>query len=291
MPLSVSVVTPSYNQGRFLDRTIRSVLSQKIPGRMEYFVMDGGSTDESVEVIQRYSASLEWLSERDRGQADAVNKGLARATGDVIGWLNSDDIYYPNAIQTACDYLERHPDVDAVYGEGNHIDEDDRIIEPYPLEDWDSARLKDYCFLCQPAVFFRRRLVERFGPLNVDLRYTLDYEYWLRLADGGARFARIGGVLAGSRLHADTKTLGSRVPVHRETNDMLRARYGQVPERWLFNYAHAVVDAKGIPRTRRLAFAIRVSAISLYAAMHWNRRISGRMWKTVAQWVGGALRA
>src|SRR5215469_8830813 len=119
MPLRVSVVTPSYNQGRFLERTIRSVLTQEGCGPIEYFVMDGGSRDESVDILRRYSDALEWVSEKDRGQADAVNKGLARATGDVIGWLNSDDVYYPGAIRAACDSFAAHPEADLVYGEAN----------------------------------------------------------------------------------------------------------------------------------------------------------------------------
>jgi glycosyltransferase involved in cell wall biosynthesis len=162
MPLSVSIITPSYNQGRYLERTIRSVLEQRRP--FEYLVMDGGSSDESVEILQRYSAELQWVSEADRGQADAVNKGLARATGEIIGWLNSDDIFYPGAVAAAADFLMRRPDVDVVYGNGNHIDEHDRVIEPYPTEDWDFERLKERCFLCQPAVFFRRRLVSASAP-------------------------------------------------------------------------------------------------------------------------------
>jgi glycosyltransferase involved in cell wall biosynthesis len=294
MPLSVSIVTPSYNQGRFLERTIRSVLAQRnaapaFRGPFEYLVMDGGSRDESVEILQRYSADLQWVSEKDRGQADAVNKGLARATGEIIGWLNSDDIFYPGAIAAAADFLARRPDIDVVYGNGNHIDECDGIIEPYPTEDWDFERLKERCFLCQPAVFFRRRVVERFGPLGVQWHYALDYEYWLRLGKGGARFARIGGVLAGSRLHAETKTLGARVKVHAETNDMLRSLFGRVPDRWLFNYAHAVLDDRGVPRWSR-RFSVGVSALAWWSALRWNHRISLRMLRLGGRWVGGALR-
>jgi glycosyltransferase involved in cell wall biosynthesis len=286
MPLSVSIITPSYNQGRFLERTIQSVLEQR---PFEYLVMDGGSRDESVEIIKRYSAQLEWVSEKDRGQADAVNKGLARATGDIIGWLNSDDIFYPGAIATAAGFLEAHPDVDVVYGNGNHIDEHGRFLELYPTEDWDYERLKEKCYLCQPAVFFRRRLVERFGPLRVHLHYALDYEFWLRLGQGGARFVHIGEVLAGSRLHAETKTLGSRVKVHAEINHMLRSMFGRVPDRWIYNYAHAVLDDRGMPRGCP-RFRVEVAALSWWAALRWNHRISFPMLRMGSEWIGGALK-
>ena len=286
MPLSVSIITPSYNQGRYLERTIRSVLTQRQP--LEYLVMDGGSRDESVEILQRYSAELQWVSEPDRGQADAVNKGLARATGEIIGWLNSDDIFYPGAVAAAADFLTRRPEIDVVYGNGNHIDEHDRVIEPYPTEDWDFERLKERCFLCQPAVFFRRRLVDRFGPLGVHWRYALDYEYWLRLGKSGVRFARIGALLAGSRLHPDTKTLGSRVKVHAEINDMLRSLLGRAPDRWLYNYAHAVLDDRGVPRRSR-RFSAEVAALAWWSALRWNHRISPPMLRQGGQWIGGAV--
>lgn len=291
MPLSVSVVTPSYNQGRFLERTIQSVLSQAGCGPIEYLVMDGGSRDESVQILERYGGAIQWVSEKDRGQADAVNKGLARATGEIIGWLNSDDIYYPGAIRAARDYFAAHPEADLVYGEANHIDEHDGVIEPYPTEDWNFERLKNRCFLCQPAVFFRRRVVDRFGPLDANRQFSLDYEYWLRLGMGGARFERIGALLAGSRMYSDNKTLGARVKVHSEINDMLRDLFGSVPDRWLFNYGHYVAESQGIARTRRLRFAVTVAEVSLRAAWRWNHKITPAMLKLIAQWVVSAIEA
>ena len=289
--LSVTVITPSYNQGQFLERTIRSVMAQKddYHGRLEHWVIDGGSKDESVEILKRYSDQLQWVSEKDRGHPDAVNKGLARATGDVIGWLNSDDVFYPGAIAKAVEFLERHPEVDVVYGEGNHIDEHDGFIEHYPTEDWNFERLKDHCYLCQPAVFFRRSVVERFGPLDVQWHYALDYEFWLRLGKAGARFARLNAVLAATRLHAATKTLGSRVKVHSENNDMMKALFGRVPDQWLFNYAHAVLDDRGLARgTAR--YSMEVAVRSWAAALRWNGRISWAMLKLGGQWIGEGLR-
>jgi glycosyltransferase involved in cell wall biosynthesis len=288
MPLSVSIVTPSYNQGRFLERTIRSVLEQRSECPFEYLVMDGGSSDESVAILKHYCSELAWVSEKDRGQADAINKGLARSTGDIIGWLNSDDIYYPGAIAAARDFLAGHLDIDVVYGNGNHIDENGSVLEPYPTEDWDFEHLKERCFLCQPAVFFRRRVVERFGPLDIRRCYTLDYEYWLRLGKNGARFARIDKLLAGSRLHAATKTLGARVEVHAETNNMLRSLFGRVPDRWLFNYAHAVMDGCGVPRSS-LRFNLSTPMLAMRAALRWNHRISPAMLGRCAHWIAGEL--
>jgi glycosyltransferase involved in cell wall biosynthesis len=290
MPLTISVVTPSYNQGQFIERTICSVLSQGVAG-LDYMVCDGGSTDETVHILKRYETQLRWISEPDRGQAAAVNKGFRATAGDVLGWLNSDDVYYPGAIQAVCAYFETHPEVDVVYGDAHHIDEQDRVIESYPTESWNIERLKEVCYLSQPAVFLRRRVVERLGMLDEHLRYCMDYGYWLRLAAGGARFAHLPRLLAGSRLHAATKTLGSRLQVHREINDMMRLQLGRVPTRWLFNYAHAVMDDWKVSRHHRLRFSCGVSLLSWYAALRWNRRLSKELIQTTARWILSGFRA
>lgn len=289
MALSVSVITPSYNQGRFIERTIQSVITQEIPD-LDYVIVDGGSTDQTVDILRSYQTHVRWVSEKDEGQADAVNKGLRMTSGEVIGWLNSDDIYYPGAIQAVCEFFETHPEVDVVYGDARHIDEQDDAIELYYTEPWNFDRLKEVCYLCQPAVFLRRSVVNRFGMLDKGLQYCMDYEYWLRLAMLGVRFAYLPQMLAGSRLYAETKTMGSRVNVHREINDMLHQRLGWVPDRWIFNYAYAVVEAKGFHRAEPLRFALAVCAASLYASLRWNKRVSRCIVQTAVRWISGNVR-
>jgi glycosyltransferase involved in cell wall biosynthesis len=239
-------VTPSYNQGRFIRRTIESVLSQGLP-ELEYLVFDAKSTDETADILAEYAGRLTAVIESDAGQADAVNKGLRRASGEIIGWLNSDDVYYPGACARVLEIFAAHPEVDVIYGEADHIDEFDRVMEPYYVEPFDYERLKEVCFLCQPAVFFRRTVVEREGLLRTSLRYCMDYEYWLRiLARRLPYFER--SRLAGSRLYAENKTLGSKEAVHREILEMLGEKFGAPPARWVHNLAHVIVRERGLTR-------------------------------------------
>ena len=281
--MKISVVTPSFNQGQFIERTLRSVASQRnVP--YEHLVFDGGSTDATVEVLERFDGPLRWKSEKDGGQADAVNQGIRASDGDIIGWLNSDDVYYPGAFERVAAFFEAHPEVDVVYGMADHIDREDRPFETYPSEPWDFERLKERCFICQPALFFRRSLVDRFGALDASLDYCMDYEYWLRLGKAGARFAYLREKLAGSRLYEETKTLGSRVRVHREINDMFRRLFGRVPDRWLFNYAHAVVESAVSREAHPTWFVARLGLSSVWAALRWNHGISRQMLETTLQW-------
>lgn len=266
----ISVVTPSFNQGSFIERTIQSVLKQNIP-QIDYVITDGGSTDDTLEILHRYASQLRWISESDKGQSHAVNKGISMTKGEIIAWINSDDIYYPDALEEVCRIFAKFPEIDVIYGNADHIDADDKIIEKYYTEAWDINRLKDVCFLSQPAVFFRRSIIDRFGMLNENLQYCMDYEYWLRLAFGGARFHFLEKTLAGSRLHENTKTLGSRVAAHHEINTMLKTILGKVPNRWLSNYAHAYVESnnkysRNDPKTLR-----QLALQTIAAAFRWNK--------------------
>jgi glycosyltransferase involved in cell wall biosynthesis len=267
--MKVSIITPSFNQGRFIERTLMSVAKQD-GAEIEHVVFDGGSTDNTVEVLNRFNSSIKWVSERDKGQTDAVNKGIRATDGEIIGWLNSDDIYYPGAIARIVAFFKEHPDFDVVYGQADHIDVSDHPFEAYPTEPWDFERLHQTCFICQPALFFRRRVVEKHGLLDESLNYCMDYEYWLRLSYAGVRFAYLEEKLAGSRLYADNKTLGARVKVHGEINDMFKKSIGKVPKKWVQNYAHiSMHERHGWFPTSQTEFDIRY----LFAKIRWNSKV------------------
>lgn len=206
--LRITVITPSYNQGEFLAETMQSVLDQGYVG-LEYLVVDGGSTDKSVELIRREADRLAWwVSEKDGGQADAVNKGLQRATGDIVGWLNSDDTYCPGALAAVAEFFRQHPECDAVVGDLEIIDAQGRQLDvkkavPFSLR----QNLYSGCAVPQPATFFTRRALERAGQLDVTLRYQLDYEFFLRMQAKGVRFGILRRPLARFRLHGQSKTV------------------------------------------------------------------------------------
>ncbi|RMH20981.1 MAG: glycosyltransferase [Acidobacteria bacterium] len=205
----VTVVTPSLDQGPFLPRALDSVLGQDYP-HLELWVIDGGSRDGTLEVLREYAARdprLRWLSGKDRGQSDAINKGLRRARGDVVAWLNADDVYLPGAVSKAVAHLEAHPEVGLVYGRGEIVDQDGRTIGPFaewePFSLWRLIHMLDY--VLQPATFFRRRLVEEIGYLDAGLNWAMDWNLWLELA-ARAEVLAVDDVLAQSRVYGATKT-------------------------------------------------------------------------------------
>jgi glycosyltransferase involved in cell wall biosynthesis len=208
--VKVSIVTPSFNQARYIEATIRSVLEQDYPD-IEYFVMDGGSTDGTVEILKKYSNKLTgWVSEKDKGQTDAINKGFARATGDILAWINSDDTYNPGAVSAAVKYLTEHPETGMVYADTDFIDENGRIIGKFPAAQTDLPRLRQgYVHVPQQATFFRASLWKQIGPLDPGFYFAMDYDLWTRLA-ALAPFAYIPGpVWANFRLHGAGKTIAA----------------------------------------------------------------------------------
>lgn len=269
----VTVVTPSYNQGVFIEQTILSVLSQT-GVTIEYIVMDGGSTDSTLEILNKYRGCLEFVSERDKGQTDAINKGLRRARGRILAYLNSDDTYLPGAVAKAVGFLESHREYAMAYGEGYHVDVHGRFLERYYTEPFDFRRLSEICFICQPTVFLRRELLSTVGFFDDSLHYCMDYDYWIRV---GKRYS-VGyhpEYLATSKLHAEGKTLAHQVAFHREIVRTIQRHYGFVPGRWIAAYAHKYLESylsrKG--KMRDLAFRILVHAIFLAKYIATNRKL------------------
>jgi glycosyltransferase involved in cell wall biosynthesis len=178
----VSIITPSYNQAAFLQAAMESVLNQDYPS-IEYIVVDGGSTDGSAEIIQSYSDRLVWwVSEPDQGQADAINKGFSRAKGDIIAWLNSDDLYLPGAISSAVMVFGKNPEAGLVYGDAVSADGDGNLLNELRFDSWGLADLLEFKIICQPAVFMKRSILEKIGYLDLEYHFFLDHQLWIRLA-------------------------------------------------------------------------------------------------------------
>ncbi|RPI31343.1 MAG: glycosyltransferase [Chloroflexota bacterium] len=228
----VSIVTPSFNQASFIEETICSVLEQDYP-RIEYIIIDGGSNDGSVEIIQKYSGNLAWwVSEPDQGQTDAINKGFARAQGDICAWINSDDIYLPGAVSEAVAYLQTHPQAGMVYGDANFVDEKGRALGRFPARQTDYRKLLGgSVHIPQQASFFRGELWRRVGPLDPSLYFAMDYDLWVRLAKI-APLEYYPRTWANFRLHGSGKSV---VNDSRCYPEMLRvaAREGQGWFSWL----------------------------------------------------------
>ncbi|MBW7920387.1 MAG: glycosyltransferase [Anaerolineales bacterium] len=200
----VSIVIPSFNQVSYLETTLLSVLGQDYP-RVETIVMDGGSTDGSADVIRSYEKRLAyWVSKKDAGQADAINKGMARARGEIVAWLNSDDYYLPGAVRAALRAFERNPDALLVYGDMLAVDERGQTINALRYRQLTLEDLLSFQIIGQPAVFMRRAAFERAGGLDLSYHFLLDHHLWIRIAAQG-RILHVPQTWAAARYHAEAK--------------------------------------------------------------------------------------
>jgi glycosyltransferase involved in cell wall biosynthesis len=186
--VKVSVVTPSFNQAGFIIKTIKSVLSQKGDFELEYIVMDGGSTDGTVDILKKYGKKINWVSKKDKGQSDAINKGWRKATGDIVAYLNSDDMYERGAIQSVVSFFRNNPDIDWTYGKCKIVDEKGKEIRKWIKwyrhllgQKYSYNKLLTENFVAQPSVFFRRKILNDCGYLDAKQHLIMDYEYWLRI--------------------------------------------------------------------------------------------------------------
>jgi glycosyltransferase involved in cell wall biosynthesis len=245
----VSVLMPTFNQAIFIERAIRSVFTQAGVS-VELLVMDGGSTDGTPELLERLAAefgsALRWASTPDRGPAHALNKALAKARGHVIGWLNSDDLYLPGALQRALAYLAENPHQWMVYGQGEHIDALDRHLGHYPSRSPDCGLqgFADGCYICQPTVFIRRMALRGLGGFDESLRTAFDLALWLRLfSRHPERVGYLDVLQARSRLHAGCITQTQRAQVIREGMTLLARYLGAAPLHWLRSFADEAIAA------------------------------------------------
>ena len=302
----VSIVTPTLDQARYIERTIASVRGQTY-SNVEHLIVDGGSTDGTLDILRREAVPghLEWLSESDRGMYDAINKGVARTTGEIVAYLNSDDVYLPWAVESAVELFEAMPEVDIVFGDGIKVNAETgrqalRLFAPF-----DGATLAASGSLMQPTVFWRRRLVERMGGFDPELRYVADLDYWLRAAAAGAKIAHLDEVVAAELMHAERLSSAHRDAMAREEAEMRwRHRSGDEPlqataralareerwQRWLwlrFGLAFALRPLPG--PWRRFIRAGKVSVRSQRLSDGLRPQAFRRLWGAASSGLAGEV--
>lgn len=227
-----TVVVPSFNQGQFIDETLRSLIDQKYPN-LEIIVMDGGSSDDTVERLRQYGDAISWVSEPDNGQSDAIAKGFLRAKHDWITWLNSDDIQCNRSLWAVSEVISLNEGVDVIIGRGHYMDADGSNPRPYPTIDAGSgvdvvSELFNKGYVAQPSVFFRRAAYVGIGGVNPSLRFCMDYDLWVRFATNGCRFAPCPEDISGNRWYETTKTSGQLLELLAEVSHAQVRHFGRV---------------------------------------------------------------
>jgi len=240
----VTIITPSLNQGQFIEKTIQSVLSQEYPN-LEYLIMDGGSSDNTLTILNSYSSHLKWVSEKDTGQADAINKGLHMASGDIIGYLNADDLFLPGTLTKVAKLFVQSPDIMWVTGKCRIIDEHDKEIRKLITMDKNillrySNRLwllmADY--ISQPATFWRASVLSELGYLDEKLHYAMDYDFWLRLYSNYP-LKLIPEYLAAFRVHTESKnSIAGHMNVYIHEEEIVIKRHTQSKFLWALHSVH-----------------------------------------------------
>ena len=242
----ISIITPSYNQAEFLEGTILSVLNQNYPN-LEYIIIDGGSTDGSIEIIKKYEKYITyWVSESDKGQSDAINRGFKMARGEILAWLNSDDTYLPGALGKAVEFFSTHSYIGMVYGKTYFINERGDVIGNYPTESFNYNELARSNFFAQPAVFFRREVYFAVGGLDLNLHYTMDYDLWVRIAKKH-RVEYLPVFLSTYRLHMESKTVSDDIRSLRASEECLRTvmkYYKWAPPNHVYGYCYHILKNK-----------------------------------------------
>ena len=284
LPL-VSIITPSYNQAAYLENTLRSVFAQDYP-RIEYLVVDGGSNDSSVDIIKRYAHRLSWwVSERDAGQAEAINKGMRASKGEIIGWLNSDDLYLPGAVSGAVAALQRNKAAGMVYSNAVSIDSHGRPTNLLVFEKWGLLDLMSFRIICQPAVFMRREIFERAGMLDASFHFMLDHHLWIRMCRLAPIDYASDKFWAAARMHAGAKNVSQAEGFARETQLLLAWMKSQADLGEIIRQNRQKVEAGahrlrgrylldgGLPRQALVEYVHAFRLMPSYALKHWRRMI------------------
>jgi len=211
----ISIVTPSFNQGMFLEQTILNIINQNYKN-YEYVIIDGGSADNSIEIIKKYDPFITyWVSEPDAGQSNAINKGLQLCKGDILAYICSDDLYADGAFQYVASFFSTHPDVDMIYGECLFIDEYGKVVRRKKAVPFSRRKLLRHNIIWQPTVFFRRRVLDKIGFFKASLQYAMDYEYWLRASEH-CKIVAVDRHLAYYRWHSASKSVSGVVNMLQE---------------------------------------------------------------------------
>ncbi len=271
----VSIVTASYNRGNYIEDTIKSVLLQDYPN-IEYIVVDGGSTDNTIDILKRYEGRLKWTSEKDEGTEDAINKGLRLASGEIFGWLNSDDTYLPGAVTRVVNFFSENPEVKMVYGKGYFSDLSGNIIGVYPTEPFNLKRLAISNYICHPATFVRRDVFCEVGGYSLDLRHATDYDLWIRVAQR-YKVGYLPEFLATFRIHEESKSIFERniLRGYKESLELVMKYYHWAPASRLFTYYYHLIKSKIPARLAKLRPIVLVLTfiVSLEEYLRINRGV------------------
>jgi glycosyltransferase involved in cell wall biosynthesis len=281
----VSIITPSLNAAQFLETAIQSVLAQDYL-HIEYIVMDGGSTDGTLDILRSHADRLTYFSAVDQGAADGINRGFAKAQGEIVAWLGADDTYLPGAVSKAVKAFNLHRDAAVIYGEGYWTGAGDEVLGRYPTAPYDPRMFTHECCVCQPACFIRREAMEAVGMLNPALQASFDYDLWIRLAKRYL-FVHVPEYFATSRMYPGTKTLGQRQTVFRESIALLAQHYGYVPVKWIYGYLSFLRD-----RRDQFFEPLRQSIVTYLLALPVGLRYNyGHPLRYGAEWVSPIKRS
>lgn len=303
----ISIVTPSFKQGAFIKKTLNSIFEQAGKFYLDLQVFDAISNDGTEVILNEFNnmwqtgskfellnglnfrsnfnseswnqcagISYRYKVEKDKGQSDCINKGWKSMIGDFYAYMNSDDIYYPGAITRMIEAAQKHPQVSIFYGAGLHIDTEDKVYDFYQGEAYKFERMHAHCIICQPTVFLRKTIYQKYGGLREDFNYCMDYEYWLRLRN--ENFLMIPHIQAATRLHLEAKTISQVTNIMNEICKMQKEVLGVVSDHWIAHLAerklkethHSIFLLAGYSYKRR----VYLNLISFKLHWEYNRRIS-----------------